>query len=148
MEQVELVMQCRKIISVNNYLAARVKIVNKKPVPYLSLTNEASEFKKSLKSSLVSNYSQEFQNNLENIKSFLESSSKFRTDVFFYIRENRIMDTDLTNLKKMVEDTVGNFISDFKIKYDDCQVMKSEEEKCPIDSDSEIEEIKFIIKLY
>lgn len=132
-----------RIISVNNYLRPCIKTVGIKKIPYLSLSTEAARYKKMIETYLNTNYSQIFVDN--NYTDLFSGKCKYETIVEFHILPNRINKVDLTNMKKLCEDSIVSFIKNNGYKYDDRLVFKSTEYKY-ISEQNDSEMIVFTIR--
>ena len=129
MEQFKLEIKIDKVLSVNNYLAPRKKKVGlSKYILFLSLTTEAVKYKDDIYNHLVKEYTEYIKENIDEINSFF-NNDRYKTIVTYKLNKNRIHKSDLTNMKKMCEDTIVKFIRSFDINYDDKMVYESLERK-------------------
>lgn len=140
-----------KIISENTYLAPGIRYTKaRKPYPYLYKKPE------------VHKYQEDIINHLRDLRlrdQILENKEMFNnlffsTEWVFY-RLEKIEISDLTNMKKLVEDALVRFIrEECEIKtFDDCYIIEDKSKKVYLPDFSEIDDkeheyIDVILKPY
>lgn len=117
------------IVSSNNHLAARIRKYGVKYIPYLSLTDDAKQFKEYSSVLLVG-----LNIDFNSLKELFCHYSKFKTVVKFSIKEDRYFKCDLTNLKKLFEDEVVLLLKKNNLRFDDSMIIESVDSKIAIES--------------
>ena len=140
----------KQIFSENTYLAAGLmyKTVKgrKTKVGHLYKRPDVRNYQEKIEHELYSNYAQYIRDN----ESFF-SNGKYKTR-FHYFLKDTLNRRDLTNMKKLVEDSFTNVVKKVlkglksKYSFDDSHIYETHDRKFQMDKDSEKELIRIHIE--
>lgn len=107
---IELVVSVDHIPSENTYLAAGVKTVGNRKIPYLYTTPITKSYKSHIESSLIHDYPNMIITDvLGNYSDNPKDTRLFNTQFEFYLKGNYLK-RDLSNMKKITEDSLVNYL--------------------------------------
>lgn len=155
-QSLELSIKVNSVFSENTYLAAGAKVkksknkksgwITEKKVPYLYKRSDVRLYQSKIESQLWKNYAAYIRDNHE-----FFSNSKFKT-YFTYHLNHSINKRDLTNMKKLLEDSMTNMIKKVltKIKsphkFDDSLIYETHDKKIDADPSLTSELVVIVIE--
>lgn len=117
------------ILSENVYLAAGVKKVGNRSVPYLYKKTEVRTYQDQIINDLCAQSLDIIKESMETYtNSFIDNRVMFKAEWEFYV--TNIWGRDLTNMKKLAEDAIVTFLNKkCGLKFDDSQIFEDTNKK-------------------